>query len=717
MRKPCKVRNRTRRRSSDFLVAAELLERRYAFTATPFSDEFVSAAMEAVARGEITSDRWIVHEQNTFRSSNNQSCQNLNRFGGNIGWRADPIGNSFFRLHTPGIRTSDVVSWARNNQDNFLFEPDLPVQVETSSNDPSLWRLYGLNNYGQAGGTSDADIDATEAWEITTGSHDVVIGVIDSGVDITHPDLAANIWVNPGETPNNGIDDDGNGFIDDVNGWDFYDDDNSPNDGNGHGTHVAGTIGAVGNNNLGITGVNWQVSLLPLRFIGNDGSGWTSDAVAAVNYTTMLKRDFGINVAATNNSWGGGGYSRTLDRAIQAANDEGIMFIAAAGNQGTNNDTNLSYPTNYTSPNVISVAALNRNDNLASFSNYGATTVNVGAPGVSIYSTLPGNSYGSFSGTSMAAPHVAGIVGLLNAAKPGISVTEVTNAIFDSVDPLQSLNGKTLTGGRVNAASALTSLLGQPPSIDPIDNLVISSDKILNISVTASDIDGDVTLSLVVSEFTSEEPPATITLDGSALTITPIKGRYGAITVSLIATDEQSNTATTSFNVDTLQAVESEGAVTLNKNSFGKFYADDMPIYNSAGSHIGEDTGFIQAGWNIGGVETVNSTNRMLVYRDGDAHYWELNSTWQYQSHSDFYADGTAQYFDVETQFQVDINNDGTVGAPALVLEAIESEGAVTLNKNSFGKFYADDMPIYNLQVARILVSFKRDGISVVLKR
>jgi subtilisin family serine protease len=463
MRKPRKVRSRTQRRSSESLVTAELLERRYALTATPFSDEFASAAMEAVARGEITSDRWIVHEINNLGCSNNQTFHDLSSFGGNAGWHADPIGNSFFRLRTSGISTSDVVNWARNNQNNFLFEPDLPIQVETSSNDPSLWRLYGLNNYGQTGGTPDADIDATDAWDITTGSRDVVIGVIDSGVDITHPDLAANIWVNPGETPNNGIDDDGNGFIDDVNGWDFYDNDNSPNDGNGHGTHVAGTIGAVGNNNLGIAGVNWHVSLLPLRFLGNDGSGWTSDAVAAVNYATMLKRDFDINVAATNNSWGGGGYSRTLDRAIQAANDEGIMFIAAAGNQGTNNDANPSYPTNYSSPNVISVAALNRSDNLASFSNYGATTVDVGAPGVSIYSTLPGNSYGSFSGTSMAAPHVAGVVGLLNAAKPGISVTEVNNAILNTVDPLQSLNGKTLTGGRVNAALALTSLLGQLP--------------------------------------------------------------------------------------------------------------------------------------------------------------------------------------------------------------------------------------------------------------
>ena len=296
----------------------------------------------------------------------------------------------------------------------------------------------------------------------------------------------------------------------------------------------------------------------------------------------------------------------------------------------------------------------------------------------------------------MAAPHVAGVVGLLNAAKPGISVTEVTNAILNTVDPLQSLNGKTLTGGRVNAASALTSLLGQLPTIEPIDDLIVSNAQKVNVPVNASDIDGDVSLSLVVSESTSGAAPAAVTLDGSTLTITPIKGRHGAITVSLIATDEQSNTATTSFTVDTLQAIELEGVVTLNKDSFGKFYADDMPIYNSAGSHIGEDTGFIQAGWNIGGVETVNGTNRMLVYRDGDAHYWELNSTWQYQSHSDFYADGTTQYFDVETQFQVDINNDGTVGAPALVLEAIESEGVVTLNKDSFGKFYADDMPIYN---------------------
>ena len=287
--------------------------------------------------------------------SSEGSCQSLTNFGGNAGWHADPIGTSFFQTAKHPESTPLTLSIGpETTTSSFLIEPDLPIPGDSKRQTiPSLWRLYGLNNYGQSGGTTDADIDAPEAWEITTGSRDVVIGVIDSGVDITHPDLAANIWVNPGETPNNGIDDDGNGFIDDVNGWDFYDDDNTPNDGNGHGTHVAGTIGAVGNNNSGIAGVNWEVSLLPLRFLGDDGSGWTSDAVAAVNYATMLKRDFGINVVATNNSWGGGGYSRTLDRAIEAANDQGIMFVAAAGNQGSNNDTNPQATQRTTMPQML----------------------------------------------------------------------------------------------------------------------------------------------------------------------------------------------------------------------------------------------------------------------------------------------------------------------------------------------------------------------------
>ena len=663
MRKLRKARTRSEKNRSDSLIAAELLERRYAFTATPLLDQFTSAAMEAVARGELTSERWIVHKLGNNEFSSEGSCQRLTNFGGNAGWHADPIGTSFFRLQTSGIDSSHVVDWARNNHEHFLIEPDLPIQVQKTPNDPSLWRLYGLNNYGQSGGTTDADLDAPEAWDITTGSRDVVIGVIDSGVDINHPDLAANIWVNPGETPNNGIDDDGNGFIDDVNGWDFHDNDNTPNDGNGHGTHVAGTIGAVGNNNSGIAGVNWEVSILPLRFLGDDGSGWTSDAVAAVNYATMLKRDFGINVAATNNSWGGGGYSRTLDRAIESANDQGIMFVAAAGNQGSNNDTNPSYPTNYDAPNVISVAALNRNDNLASFSNYGTTTVDVGAPGVSIYSTLPGNSYGSFSGTSMAAPHVTGIVGLLNAAKPGISITEVTNAILGTVDTVQSLQGKTVSGGRVNAAAALTSILGESPTIDPLNDLIMDSDQTKTVPVLANDADGDVRLEFSLSVFSGKTAPATVSLTGSTLTITASNDRSGLFTIEVTARDTDSNTATESFQVEVLNELESNGSVILGEDVADKLYANEFSIHDPIGKHISTSH---YDGWQTLAVETIDGVNTILweYTPTGRLHYWRTDASWNWQSSIGKHFDGSTEYYDAEIDFEIDINQDGTIGKP-----------------------------------------------------
>jgi len=215
-----------------------------------------------------------------------------------------------------------------------------------------------------------------------------------------------------------------------VSGWDFVSNDNTPQDGNGHGTHVAGTIGAVGNDGRGIAGVNWQVSILPLKFLSDSGSGSTSAAIAAINYATDL-RNRGVNIVATNNSWGGGGYSTALRDAIRRHGEAGILFVAAAGNDAANNDVTPSYPANYDLPNVISVAALDRSDRLASFSNYGSTTVHIGAPGVAIYSTTPGNRYASYNGTSMAAPHVAGVAGLLAAANPQATVAEIRSAILD----------------------------------------------------------------------------------------------------------------------------------------------------------------------------------------------------------------------------------------------------------------------------------------------
>ncbi len=253
-----------------------------------------------------------------------------------------------------------------------------------------------------------ADINLPAAWSTSTGSRSVVVAVIDSGVDYTDPDLAANIWTNT----NTGID----GFSGDLHGYNFVANNGNPMDDNGHGTHVAGIIGAVGNNGQGVAGVNWNVTIMPLKFLDSTGGGYTSDAIRAINYATMERVQYGVNVRVINASWSSGVADPGLSAAIQAAGNAGILFVAAAGNSGTNNDMSPQYPANISLPNVVSVAASDSNNNLAVFSDYGASSVNLAAPGVSIYSTLPGGRYGFLSGTSMATPEVAGV-----AAWPGRS--------------------------------------------------------------------------------------------------------------------------------------------------------------------------------------------------------------------------------------------------------------------------------------------------------
>ncbi|MFM7163541.1 MAG: S8 family peptidase, partial [Planctomycetaceae bacterium] len=331
-------------------------------------------------------------------------------------------------------------------------------------NDPSYGSLYGLENTGGSGMLLDADIDAERAWDVTTGSSGVVIGVIDTGIDMNHPDLAGNMWVNPFETAGDGIDNDANGFVDDIYGWDFANNDNNPFDDHGHGTHCAGTIGAVGNNGVGVVGVNWDVSLMALKFLGSNGSGSISNAALASNYATMM-RERGVNVRATSNSWAGGPFDGGMESAIIAARDQGVLFVAAAGNSGVNTDSNANYPSNYAVSNVISVAATNATDTLASFSNYGAATVDLGAPGVSILSTLPNNSYGYLSGTSMATPHVSGVVALAAAQFPDASFVEIRDAILAGGDLVASLAGKTVSGRRLNAPGTLEWLRQNRPSV------------------------------------------------------------------------------------------------------------------------------------------------------------------------------------------------------------------------------------------------------------
>ncbi|MBN1602366.1 MAG: S8 family serine peptidase [Chitinispirillaceae bacterium] len=326
-------------------------------------------------------------------------------------------------------------------------EPDYIVKAINTPNDMYFSQLYGMNNQGQTGGKADADIDAVEAWDSFTGSPDeILVGVIDTGIDYLHPDLTDNIWKNPGEVPDNGIDDDGNGYIDDYYGWDFAYDDKDPSDGYGHGTHCSGTIAGKGNNGIGVTGVMWDAKVMAIKFLDDSGSGAISDAIDAVNYATIM------NVNVTNNSWGGGGYSQALEEAIAASG----IFIAAAGNgYQSDNDMYPYYPASYTLDNVIAVAATDHNDHLADFSNYGLNSVDLGAPGQEILSTVPNNGYELYSGTSMATPHVTGAVALLWSNNPSLGSIEVKNAVLQSVDKIPPLLGKTASGGRLNIQKML----------------------------------------------------------------------------------------------------------------------------------------------------------------------------------------------------------------------------------------------------------------------
>jgi subtilisin family serine protease len=322
-------------------------------------------------------------------------------------------------------------------------EPNYIYYALETPNDPDFSKLYGMRQ-----------IQAPEAWDLQTGSQTIVVGVIDTGVDYNHEDLQTNMWRNPGESgdgkENNGIDDDGNGYVDDYRGWNFIFDNGDPRDDNNHGSHVAGTLGAVGNNGRGVVGVNWRVSIMPLKFLNREGSGELDDAVEAILYAAKM------GARVTNNSWGGGGFSKAMEDAIKFANERGMLFVAAAGNASNNNDDTPSYPASYQLPNVISVAANDDNDRLAGFSNYGRRTVHLSAPGVSILSSTRGNLYRYLSGTSMATPHVAGAAALVWAQYPSLTAQQVKIRLLGSVDRRSEYTDNVSTGGRLNVFRALS---------------------------------------------------------------------------------------------------------------------------------------------------------------------------------------------------------------------------------------------------------------------
>lgn len=355
-----------------------------------------------------------------------------------------------------GTDIKSALDQYRRDPNVEYVEPNYRFSVRSVPDDPDFRTQWSLRNIGQslsyttqAGGVPGADIAAVPAWDIQTGSSSVIVAVLDTGVDTSHPDIAANIWTNPGEIPDNGIDDDGNGYVDDINGYDFVGNSNVVEDGNGHGTHVAGIAAAVGNNATGITGVAWDARVMALKIFDASGAGNVSDAIDAILYATQM------GVKITNNSWGGYSYSQALRDAISAANDAGVLVVAGAGNDSNNNDVTPFYPASYDLPNVVSVAATNRVDARANFSNYGRTTVNLGAPGDFIYSLSPGAEYNYRSGTSMATPHVAGTAALLLSQFPGLSAIGLKALLLDRSSQLPAMRDITTTGGRLNAKYAL----------------------------------------------------------------------------------------------------------------------------------------------------------------------------------------------------------------------------------------------------------------------
>ena len=352
----------------------------------------------------------------------------------------------------PGVSVGAAVADLQHMDGVLYAEPDRIVRHTAMPNDPLLSYEWDMTA-----------IRAPEAWDVTTGSAQVPVAVVDTGIDATHPDLASNVWANPGESgggrETNGRDDDGNGRIDDVHGWDFVDQDAQPQDGNGHGTHVSGTIAARGNDASGVAGLNWSSAIMPLRVLGDDGSGFVSDAITAYAYAARN------GARVVNASLGGPSFSRAEHDALAAAPN--TLFVVAAGNDGTDNDTTPEYPCDYDLANVVCVAASGHDDALASFSNYGPATVDLAAPGVDIASTWPGGRYALLDGTSMATPHVAGAAALLLAHDGTLTVAGLRAALLSSAEPVAALAGRVASGGRLDVAAAL-SVPPAPPAPPPV---------------------------------------------------------------------------------------------------------------------------------------------------------------------------------------------------------------------------------------------------------
>jgi subtilisin family serine protease len=384
--------------------------------------------------------------------SGRQQQKAIDKVGATIANRIDSIGGAVVNVD-PAETEAAAEELAHQRAVQYV-EPNYVLQASRLPNDRGFGEQWGLRNTGQYGGSPGADVHATEAWDVTTGGG-VIVAVVDTGVATDHPDLAPNMWTNPAD-PKNGVDDDGNGLVDDVHGADFLGEDGTPDDDAGHGTHVAGILGAEGNNATGVAGVDWESRIMALKFLDGDGEGNTADAANAIDYAV----NHGARVI--NASWGGPAFSQALFQAVKRAGERGVLFVAAAGNDGQNADSSPDFPAAFELPNVISVAASDRSDKLLEFSNYGAHSVDLAAPGDDIYSTVPSFSdssgYESFSGTSMATPFVTGGASLYLSRAPQATPDQVKAALLQSVDQSPAFAGKVASGGRLNIGRAIGAL-------------------------------------------------------------------------------------------------------------------------------------------------------------------------------------------------------------------------------------------------------------------
>jgi subtilisin family serine protease len=497
-----------------------------------------------------------------------------------------------------GVPAAAAINALRANDNVLSVDPNYIRSIVATSppNDP-YWldnSLWGLNR-----------ISAQPAWtNFTTGSSGIVAADIDTGVNYYHPDLAANIWTNPGEIPGNGIDDDGNGYVDDVHGIDTYNLDSDPMDDHGHGTRTAGTIGARGNNAVGVVGVSWNVKILACKFIGASGEGNDGGAIACLNYI-IAEKNRGVNVRVTNNSWGArrvGSPSHALKAAFDAAGNAGILNVVAAGNEGVDIDLTPFDPASFDSPSIVAVAASDTADNPAGFSNYGVASVDIAAPGVSILSTV-GSGYAYGSGTSMATPHVAGAAALLLSRDSSLTVNALKNALLNSVDHLSQWSNLVVSGGRLNVYTALTLVTPNiAPSVSviaPLEGQTLTAGTAMMLAASANDPDGTIDSVAFFVDGNAVGTDAT-----SPFSVSWPAAAAGSHTVTAIATDNLgASTTSAPVHIDVTAplgrvnvALARNGATALASSSYSSSY-DVTGAIN--GDRTGDSWGS-GGGWNDG---------------------------------------------------------------------------------------------------------------------